>query len=284
MSKYDILVELAITISDLPEDMQGRIFQAAFRYLEKGDEPMLQSAEKAVFSGFQWRFDAVLAKNRRLSEARRAAGKLGGRPRKGTGAGKGGGSEKAIGFESEKQLLFEAESNCFCGQKANGFPSRALLSPVVDNINNIQDGDIGKDSEIEIRGCGGKEEEEREGKKAIGFSAQKQLLSDAEDMEERYARRYHEENDWATVAMLSHLGIDQLKALFSEFMLEQKHNMVTHQDYSDFKTHFLNYARRKAEILRQKTKQQQQSNGNQQTCDRRRAAEVNDNIDYSEDF
>ena len=248
MNKFDIIIEFAHSVHDLPEDMQGRLFQAAFRYLESGVLTNLNSIEKALFNSFKWRFDNILEKERRLSETRRAAGKLGGKSKWG----------KEEEEKQRKQMI------------ANAIPSRALLSPVVDNINNNiqQDGDIGKDSEIEIRGCGGKEEEEREG----------------EDMEARYARRYHEENDWATVAMLSHLGIDHLKALFSEFMLEQKHKMVTHQDYSDFKTHFLNYARRKAEILRQKTKQQQQSNGNQQTCDRRRAAEVNDNIDYSEDF
>lgn len=262
MNKFDIIIEFAHSVHDLPEDMQGRLFQAVCQYLESGVLTNLNSTEKALFNSFKWRFDNILEKERRLSETRRAAGSLGGKSKWGKEAVK----------KQRKQMI------------ANAIPSRALLSPVVNINNNIQqDGDIERDSEIEIRGCGGKEEEERESENPTVFSAQKQFPSDAEDMEERYARRYHEENDWATVAMLSHLGIDQLKALFPEFMLEQKHKMVTHQDYSDFKTHFLNYARRKAEILRQKTKQQQ-SNGNQQTCDRRRAAEVNDGIDYSEDF
>lgn len=82
MNKYDVISDLASMISELPDDMQGRLFQAAFRYLEKREGPTLKPVEKAIIGGFKWRLDEALEQQEKLSETRRATGKLGGRPRK----------------------------------------------------------------------------------------------------------------------------------------------------------------------------------------------------------
>lgn len=74
--------------------------------------------------------------------------------------------------------------------------------------------------------------------------------------EEGYIKRYQQEGLWADAAMSAHLTIPQVQQIFDEFVVEQKHNSSKHSDYPDFKRHFLNYLRVKAEILRK------QANGN----------------------
>lgn len=76
--------------------------------------------------------------------------------------------------------------------------------------------------------------------------------------EEGYIKRYQQEGLWADAAMSAHLTIPQVQQIFDEFVVEQKHNSSKHSDYPDFKRHFLNYLRVKAEILRK----QANSNGN----------------------
>lgn len=75
--------------------------------------------------------------------------------------------------------------------------------------------------------------------------------------EEGYIKRYQQEGLWADAAMSAHLTIPQVQQIFDEFVVEQKHNSSKHSDYPDFKRHFLNYLRVKAEILRK-----QSNNGN----------------------
>lgn len=97
---------------------------------------------------------------------------------------------------------------------------------------------------------------------------------------EQYAHQYQKENIWADAAMMAHLTIAQTQEIFNQFVVEQKHNSVRHSDYSDFKRHFLNYLRTKAERNRQQSKQS--NNGNQRKYDDRRGTEVNSSADYFE--
>ena len=76
--------------------------------------------------------------------------------------------------------------------------------------------------------------------------------------EEGYIKRYQQEGLWVDAAMSAKLTIQQVQQIFDEFVVEQKHNSSRHSDYLDFKRHFLNYLRVKAEILRK----QANSNGN----------------------
>lgn len=98
--------------------------------------------------------------------------------------------------------------------------------------------------------------------------------------EEQYARRYQQEGLWADAAMMAHLTIAQTQEIFDQFIVEQKHNSSKHSDYSDFKRHFLNYLRTKAERNRQQSKQS--NNGNQRKYDDRRGTEVSSSADYFE--
>lgn len=97
---------------------------------------------------------------------------------------------------------------------------------------------------------------------------------------EQYAHQYQKENIWADAAMMAHLTIAQTQEIFNQFVVEQKHNSSKHSDYSDFKRHFLNYLRTKAERNRQQSKQS--NNGNQRKYDDRRGTEVNSSADYFE--
>ena len=97
---------------------------------------------------------------------------------------------------------------------------------------------------------------------------------------EQYAHQYQKENIWADAAMMAHLTIAQTQEIFNQFVAEQKHNSARHSGYSDFKRHFLNYLRTKAERNRQQSKQS--NNGNQRKYDDRRGTEVNSSADYFE--
>ena len=97
---------------------------------------------------------------------------------------------------------------------------------------------------------------------------------------EQYAHQYQKENIWADAAMMAHLTIAQTQEIFNQFVVEQKHNSARHSDYSDFKRHFLNYLRTKAERNRQQSKQS--NNGNQRKYDDRRGTEVSSSADYFE--
>ena len=96
--------------------------------------------------------------------------------------------------------------------------------------------------------------------------------------EEQYARRYQQEGLWAEAAMMAHLTVAQTQDVFEEFLVEQKHNSSKHSDYSDFKRHFLNYLRGKAERLRKQSNSS--TNGNQRKYDDRRGTEVSSSADY----
>lgn len=97
--------------------------------------------------------------------------------------------------------------------------------------------------------------------------------------EEKYIRQYQQEGMWTDAAMMAHLTVAQTQDIFSEFVIEQKHNSSTHSDYSDFKRHFLNYLRGKSERMRKQLKNQE--NGNQRKYDDRRGTEVNPLADYT---
>lgn len=92
-----------------------------------------------------------------------------------------------------------------------------------------------------------------------------------ESTEDSYARRYREEGMWAEAAMTSHLKIQEVQVIFEEFLVEQSHNSTTHSDYSDFKRHFLNYLRVRAEVIR---KQNKQNNGDNSKSSQRRGIQV----------
>ena len=98
--------------------------------------------------------------------------------------------------------------------------------------------------------------------------------------EETFVQQYRQENRWAEAAMMAHLKLDQVKSIFEEFLIEQNHNSTTHADYPDFKRHFLNYLRTKAEILRKQAKDN--NNGTQRKYDDRRGTEVSSSADYFE--
>lgn len=86
--------------------------------------------------------------------------------------------------------------------------------------------------------------------------------------EEQFAEEYRREGRWAEAAMSAKLKIPEVQQIFKEFLVEQSHNSTTHSDYPDFKRHFLNYLRVKAEVIRKQIKQET-NNGNNRTNQRR---------------
>lgn len=63
--------------------------------------------------------------------------------------------------------------------------------------------------------------------------------------EEGFVRRYREEGMWMDVALILHIkSLEECKRLFDEWVTEYQHNGDKHNDYTDFKKHFIQWARR----------------------------------------
>ena len=102
------------------------------------------------------------------------------------------------------------------------------------------------------------------------------LSSSAHTHEEsEYIRRYREEGMWMDVAMILHKPVPECEQLFDRWIVEFQHNGDTHSTYTDFKKHFIQWARI--------TIQKETKNGNnRQDYSRRGRAEVP--TDISVDF
>lgn len=63
------------------------------------------------------------------------------------------------------------------------------------------------------------------------------------ESEQDFINRYRKEGMWADVAMILHKPVDECQHLFDRWIIEYQHNGDTHQSYSDFKKHFIQWAR-----------------------------------------
>lgn len=65
--------------------------------------------------------------------------------------------------------------------------------------------------------------------------------------EQQFIDRYKQEGQngqWSTVCLILHLkSIEECDNLFERWILEYQHKGQTHQDYTDFKAHFIQWAR-----------------------------------------
>lgn len=97
--------------------------------------------------------------------------------------------------------------------------------------------------------------------------------STAHTCEEEFIRRYREEGDsgmWSNTALVLHKNIPACKDLFERWIVEYQHNGETHRNYTDFKKHFINWAR----ITISKEPRQQSNGNNRQDYSRRGRADV----------
>jgi DNA replication protein DnaD len=68
--------------------------------------------------------------------------------------------------------------------------------------------------------------------------------SNACTREDEFVRQYRTEGLWMDVALILHLkSLEDCKSLFDEFVVEYQHKGESHKDYSDFKRHFIQWAR-----------------------------------------
>ena len=68
--------------------------------------------------------------------------------------------------------------------------------------------------------------------------------SPAHTREDEFVRKYREEGMWLDVAMILHVtDLDMCKRMFEEFVVEYRHKGDTHSCYTDFKKHFIQWAR-----------------------------------------
>jgi hypothetical protein len=74
---------------------------------------------------------------------------------------------------------------------------------------------------------------------------------------ERYVEQYKKEGMWSDVAMINHIKVEQAKEIFAEFASIQKHNANEYTNYSDFKSHFMNFVRKRASAIWAEKSQQQ---------------------------
>lgn len=85
--------------------------------------------------------------------------------------------------------------------------------------------------------------------------------------EDDFIRRYRTEGMWSDVALILHKPIADCQHLFDRWIIEYQHNGDTHQSYTDFKKHFIQWAR----ITIQK---ESKTNGNNDRQDKRRGVQV----------
>ena len=99
------------------------------------------------------------------------------------------------------------------------------------------------------------------------------------ESEQDFINRYRAEGMWADVALILHVkSILDCQHLFDRWIIEYQHNGDTHQSYSDFKKHFIQWARI--------TIQKEKSNGDNNRQDKRRGVQVvaNSPEDYQGSF
>ena len=125
---------------------------------------------------------------------------------------------------------------------------------------------------------------EKECKEIIIEDTKPRTYTREEDREAAFAQEYRKEGQWQMAAMSSHLPIPQVMQIFEEFLIEQAHNSARHSDYPDFKKHFLNYLRVKAEVIRKQNKLET-NNGNNRSNQRRGIQVVANSVeDYEGPF
>lgn len=85
--------------------------------------------------------------------------------------------------------------------------------------------------------------------------------------EEDFITRYRQEGRWADACLILHVkSVAECEHLFDRWILEYQHKGQTHQDYTDFKGHFIQWARI--------TIQKEKKNGNNNQSDKRRGIQV----------
>ena len=104
------------------------------------------------------------------------------------------------------------------------------------------------------------------------------LIAHTHTREQDFIRQYREEGDWPTACMILHVkSIAEAESLFDRFVMEYQHKGQTHPDYTNFKAHFIQWAR----ITIQKEKQ----NGDNRTNQRRGVQIVANSVeDYQGPF
>lgn len=85
--------------------------------------------------------------------------------------------------------------------------------------------------------------------------------------EQEFINQYRREGRWSDACLILHLkSREDCENLFDRWILEYQHKGQTHQDYTDFKGHFIQWARI--------TIQKEKSNGNADKQDKRRGIQV----------
>lgn len=85
--------------------------------------------------------------------------------------------------------------------------------------------------------------------------------------EQDFINRYRAEGMWVDVALILHVkSVGDCQHLFDRWILEYQHKGQTHRDYTDFKAHFIQWARI--------TIQKEKSNGDNNRQDKRRGVQV----------
>lgn len=93
--------------------------------------------------------------------------------------------------------------------------------------------------------------------------------------EDDFVRRYREEGMWDIVAAILHRPMRECEHLFDRWIMEYQHKGQKHRDYTDFKSHFIQWARITIEKESKST-----DNGNQRKYSDRRGTEVSEQANY----
>lgn len=120
------------------------------------------------------------------------------------------------------------------------------------------------DAETMLRRCWEENKENKEDKEIYNTPT---AHTCTHTREQDFINQYRKEGRWPETCLILHLkSIEECESLFDRWILEYQHKGQTHQDYTDFKSHFIQWARI--------TIQKEKSNGNNNRQDKRRGVQV----------
>ena len=215
--RFDIILSILKPIWFLPELSQFRVLKAAISFLQNEEIPPLEDAENVAFRMLLSTLEQERDKEMKRVEVYRKNGQNGGR-----GKTK---KTKAVILVSEKEEPLSSPSS-----------SSLSPSPTPPTTNSLSTPPIIPQENPSPSACMREE----------NFALKAGVIATLEE----YARKYRKEINWDDLAIQNHLKRGQPQQIFEDFMFDQKHNETDHDDYSDFKRHFLNYIRKRAQAFR----------------------------------
>ena len=216
-----IVTDILEAVNFLSESAQCRVLKAALAYLNDQEYELNEAVESVAYKMLIPMLSTAKEKSKSRAEKMRENGKKGGRKK----------TNLVLNETKETNLvnlLSEKEEGSFLPPSSLPLssptpPSNTLsyIPPIIpqeENVAHVREEDFGLQ---------------------VGVIAEI----------EKYEQRYKQENMWKEVACQNHITLEQVHEIFSQFIFTQKHNANEYPCYAEFKKHFLNYLRKRAQAI-----------------------------------